>query len=402
MSEYPDSLKAQYTISMPPRVLFGIDTTNQIGAEAKSLFLKKALIITDPVLAKTRLIDRVKKSLQVDGMEVDIYSKVETEPTNQSIVDAARYAKTQEFDFVVGLGGGSSMDTAKSVAASLTNPEPLDEYLFGRKTLTKPSVPIFTVPTTAGTGAETTEYTVFIVKGGVKSYLYSRYIAPTVAIVDPIMSSTMPPKLTAATGTDALCHAIESIISNAANPITMPLALQAVKLLSSNLRAAYQHGDNMEARRNMALGALVASFSEKNALDVETHAIGHMIGPLYKQPHGMACGLTLPYVMEHNLPAVPEKLAMIAEAMGEDVRSLSAIQAGYKAVCAVKRLLEEVKVPQSLKEIGVEKDDIPKLVQTAMTDAGIIAFSPCFNVKATSGTYTQLLTNMWEGNIGQR
>ena len=151
----------------------------------------------------------------------------------------------------------------------------------------------------------------------------------------------------------------------------------------------------------MALGALVASFSEKNALDVETHAIGHMIGPLYRQPHGVACGLTLPYVMEHNLAAAPEKLMMIAEAMGEDTRSISTREAGYKAIYAVKSLLEEVKIPLSLREIGVERNDVPKLVETAMTDPGITAFSPCFNVKATTETYTQLLTKIWEGDIGR-
>ena len=402
MSEIFDPLRAQYTVMMPPRVIFGVDATKQIGTEAKSLFLKKGLIVTDPNLAKTPLVDRVKKPLQDEGLDVEVYHKIEAEPTDESITEAAKYTKGGDFDFVVGLGGGSSMDHAKSIAASLTNSAPINEYLAGTKTLEKPAVPIFTVPTTAGTGAEITEYAVFAVKETmVKSYLYSRFIQPSVAIVDPLMSMTMPPKLTASTGVDALCHATESIMSNQANPITIPLALQATRLISSNLRTAFYQGNNLEARRNMALGALIGPFSEKNALDVEAHAIGHMIGPLYKQPHGIACGLTLPYVMEHNLPVIPEKLRMIAEAMGEDIHGVSLREAGYRAVYAVKHLLEDLKLPLSMKEIGVQKDDIQKLADLEMSNPGLTPFHPLLNVKPTKETYVQLLTKIWQGDLGK-
>jgi alcohol dehydrogenase len=395
------SLK-DFILQMPNRVIFGINTITQIGSEVKKLGLKKGVIITDAGIRSAGLVDKVKQPLEKESISVEIYDKVEPEPSIFSVERTLTFVKEKKPDFLIGLGGGSAMDTAKAVSVLVNNPgDPEDYYAGGKKEFERPGIPCIAVPTTSGTGAEVTWDAVVIARDGMKAFFEHQYIRPNLAIVDPVMSSTMPPRLTASTGIDALSHAVESSLTRLTNPITQALALRSISLISNNLRTAVYHGSDMEARYNMSLATLTEALSETNAGDVEAHAIGHLIGSLYKIPHGTACGIALPYVMEYNIVVSVDRLKLIAEAMGEKVNNLSKKEAAYKAVYAVKELISDVGLPTSMKEVGIDKRDIPKLAEQLLTIPTIKVFFDYFTVRTTTKEDAiKLLEKIWEGKIG--
>jgi alcohol dehydrogenase len=260
------------------------------------------------------------------------------------------------------------MDVAKAAAVLSRNEgDPEDYFAGGKREFARPGIPCIMIPTTAGTGAEITWDAVVKDKTGIKAVFEHAYVMPTLAIVDPTMSASMPPRLTASSGVDALSHAIESSLTKFTNPITFALALQSIRLISENLRTAVYHPNNLEARYNMALATLTEAFSEMNAGDVEAHGFGHLIGSVYRIPHGVACGLALPHAMEFNVVVSADRLAAIAEAMGVDTTGLTLRQAAYAAVDAVSELIEDVGLPTTLKEVGIKKEDLPKLAEQAVT-----------------------------------
>jgi alcohol dehydrogenase len=396
-------LKRTFELQMPSRVIFGIGTIERVGSEAKSMKAQNVLIVTDVGVAKAGLADKVKEPLIKEGLKVEVWDQVEPEPTINSVERLLRYVKQGEFDVLIGVGGGSSMDVAKAVSVLVNNPgDPEDYFAGGKKEFTNVGVPCITIPTTAGTGAEITWDAVIKDRTGMKAFYEHRYIRPTLAIVDPTMSSGMPPRLTASTGIDALSHAIESVLTRNTNLITMALALQSIRLISANLRTAVYHGNNLEARYNMALATLTEAFSETNAGDIEAHAIGHLIGSVYRIPHGMACGIALPYAMEFNIAVSADRLALIADAMGEDVRGLTPREAAYKGIYAVRQLIEDVGLPVTLKEIGVKKEEIPKLAEDMLTIPWIKVFFDYFTIREmTKENAIELLENIWEGKLGK-
>lgn len=406
MSELYEPLRT-FQIQCPARVIFGVGAVNQLGTEIKRLGVKNGLIVTDPGVPKAGLLEKAKGPLEKEGLKVDVYDKVEPEPPITSIERLLNLAKESKYEYFIGLGGGSSMDTAKAVSVLLNNPgSPEDYFAGGKKEFSKPGVPCVTVPTTAGTGAEITWDSVVKDRQGIKAFFEHAYIRPNLAIVDPIMSSTMPPRLTASTGIDALCHAVESTLTKVTNPFTRAVALESIRLISRSLRTAVYQGNNIEARYNMALATTLEAYSEGNAGDIEAHAIGHLLGSFYKIPHGTACGLPLPYAMEHNIVIMPDRLKLIAEAMGEDTYGLTEKEAAYSGIHAVKKLIVDVGLPTTLleasKEYGIKKDDLPKLAKNMVTIPWIKVFFDFFTIRAmTEDIALQLLTKMWDGNIGE-
>jgi len=389
---------------MPSRVIFGINTIERVGAEAKRLNAQNVLIVTDPGLSKPPLIDKVREPILTEDLKVEVWDRVEPEPTIICVEKLLEHIRRGKFDLVVGLGGGSSMDVAKAAAVLMNNPgDPEDYFAGGKREFTKPGIPCMAIPTTAGTGAEITWDAVIKDRNGMKAFFEHQFVRPTVAIVDPVMSSGMPPRLTASTGIDALAHAIESSLTRRANPITQALALQAIRLISRNLRTAVYHGNNIEARYNMALAALTEAFSETNAGDIEAHAFGHLIGSVYRIPHGMACGIVLPYAMEYNIVIVADRLRLIAEAMGENVTGLTDREAAYKAIYAVRQLIEDIGLPTALKDMGVKKEEIPKLAETAVTCPWIKVIFDEFTFRApmTRENAIKMLESMCEGRLGK-
>jgi len=401
--EFYEPLRA-FELLLPSRVIFGIGTVARVGQEAQRLNAHKALIATDSGVSEAGLVGKVREPLLKKGLEIEVWDHVEPEPSVVNAEKLLNYCKPKKFDLLVGLGGGSCMDVAKVVAVLLNNPGKPDDYFYGgKKEFTKPGVPCIAVPTTAGTGAEVTMESIIKDRVGLKASFGHQSICPSVAIVDPIMSSTMPPRLTASTGIDALSHAVESALTRRANSITQALALQAIWLISRNLRIAVFHGSNMEARYNMALAALTTALSENNAGDIEAHAVGHLVGSVYHIPHGTACGIALPYAMEHNILILADRLKLIAEAMGEDVTGLNERAAAYKGIYAVRQLIEDVGLPTTLKELRVKKKDIPELAETMVTSPWITVFWDYYTFrKMTKENATELLERMWEGRLGKQ
>jgi alcohol dehydrogenase class IV len=400
LSGFIEPLKS-FELHMPSRVLFGLGIVEKIGAEAKMMKAQNVLIVTDLGVLKAGVASKVQESLLSEGIKTEVWDQVETEPSLSCIEKLLVHIAQGGFDLLIGVGGGSCMDAAKSAAVLARNEGlPEDYFAGGKKAFTNPPLPCITVPTTAGTGAEITWDAVIKDRTGIKAVFEHPFVMPTLTIVDPVMSASMPPKLTASSGIDALAHAIESSLTRFTNPITLALALQSIRLISSNLRTVVYQGNNIEARYNMALATLTEAFSEMNAGDIEAHGFGHLIGSIYKIPHGIACGIALPYAMEFNVVVSADRLALIAEAMGEDILGLPAREAAYKAVYAVKRIIEDVGLPTTLREVGVKREELPRLAEQAVTIPWIkVMFSYAVR-EMNKELAMKLLEDMWEGKLG--
>ena len=351
------------------RVLFGTGAREQTGIEARNLTGgTKCLIITDPGIAKACLANEIVDSLKGQGFSISICAAVEPEPSLSAYKAVLTIAKKEQPDVIVGIGGGSSLDTSKTVARALINPGALEKFI--NREFPKPGVPLITIPTTAGTAAEITpDSVVRLTDEKVKSCFYNT--RATVAIVDPLMTLTLPRKLTAATGLDTLSHAIESALSRMATPLTQALALESIRLVSENLRMATFAGTNLEARTNMAWATLLEGFSESNAGDVEGHAVAHVLGGYYKVHHGEACAIALPYCMKYNLPVNVPILARIARAMDHSISGTPRAMA-EKGIYAVYKLIREVEVSTSISRIEQARQaDIPALVHLYRTNPNI-------------------------------
>jgi len=378
----------------PRKITFGLNALDRIGSEAKFAGGEdRALIVSDPSLRVMGALNNVGDGLKKEGFEVEVYDEVEPEPRIEVVEKVAELARRDRFDVVIGVGGGSVMDTAKVASMSASNPGSVESY-FGVNLVKKRGAPLVCLPTTAGTGSEVTMYAVITV-GDEKRVITSPYIIPDVAVVDPMLTLTMPPNLTAGSGMDALSHAIESMISIEATPLTDAIALEAVKLIFDHLRTAYHKGTDLEARCHMSLAANMAGFPLCNAKMVLGHSISQTFGPPYGVPHGVSNGITLPYVMKFYVPAAADKLALIAKATGEDVKDLSAGQAATKAVKAVKMLADDLAIPSSLKDVGVPKDRLPALAELCLNRWP----RPNSPIKLTKENVLKVFEEVWGGRL---
>ncbi|MCD5398037.1 iron-containing alcohol dehydrogenase [candidate division NPL-UPA2 bacterium] len=357
-----------FTFRVAPKIIFGNGAVEKVGEEAKKWGGSKALLISDEGIAKAGLLKRVEEPLAKEGLEVAIFDRVEPEPWVETADEAGEMARKKNCDLIIGVGGGSCMDIAKAAAVLATNEDKAKDYQ-GLNKVPKPGLPKIMVPTTAGTGSEITFTSVLSNKepkgkGGINS----PYLFPELALLDPLLTLSMPSLITASTGMDALTHAIEAYTSLQATAITDTLALKAVTLLARNLPQAVAESQNVEVRENMLLGSLLAGIVLANAGVGAVHALAYPLGGLYRIPHGVANGLMLPYVMEFNLEKSLEKFAQVARAMGEEVESLSLREAAQRSVEAVTKLSEEVSVPQKIKklEAGIREKDFPQMAAAAM------------------------------------
>lgn len=319
------------------------------------------LIVTDPVVEKAGMVNAVKTELRSD-FDTVTYNRVEPEPRLELAEDLASSAREIRPNVILGIGGGSVLDLAKIASVMVTNDGSVSDYCQGIlniETFRSKGQPTILIPTTAGTGSEVSN-TSMLVAGGRKIFLRSRLLFPEIAIVDPQMTITMPQKVTAATGLDALSHAIEGLMSTNSSSLTDALALASVELISQNLAKAYQDGSDINARTAMSLAAVMAGLV-LNAGMVVGHSIAYTIATRYNLSHGVSCAIPLPYVMAYNLSACIDKLRKIATAFGRNVEGLTAEIAAEKSVEAVKQLVQEVGVPTDLRSIGVQKAILPNL-----------------------------------------
>ncbi len=340
-----------------------------VANEAKGRGFKKALVCSDPDLIKFGVTKKVTDVLDGAGLAYELFSDIKPNPTIQNVQAGVEAFKKSGADYLVAIGGGSSMDTAKAVGIIINNPEFADvRSLEGVAPTKKPSVPIIAIPTTAGTAAEVTiNYVITDTEKDRKMVCVDPHDIPVVAVVDPDMMSTMPKSLTAATGMDALTHAIEGYITKGAWTLSDMFHLKAIEIISESLRGAVEN--TPEGREGMALGQYVAGMGFSNVGLGIVHSMAHPLGALYDTPHGIANAIILPTVMEYNAPTTGEKYRDIAKAMGvKGTENMSQEEYRKAAVDAVKQLSKDVGIPDNLKDI-VKPEDIPFLAQSAYDDA---------------------------------
>jgi alcohol dehydrogenase class IV len=381
----------------PAKIVTGDGSAQGLGAQAKALGITKAVLVTDKVLhEKTEFVTTAVADLKASGVNVEVFDDVEPDPLVDTARRSAEFARRFTPNGIVGLGGGSPLDIAKATAAILANETPLEE-MWGVGNVPKPALPMVLLPTTAGTGSEVTPNCILTdVKpdgSHMKKGIVSPHILARTAIVDPLLTVTAPPSVTAASGMDALTHAIETYVSKSAQPITLPLALEAIRLIGKYLRRAVANGSDLEARRNMANASMLAGVAFANGFLGGVHAIAMAMGGQFNVPHGVANALMLPYVMEFNEMAATEKFAGIAEALGESLEGLSEREAAHRATFAVHQLVTDVGLPHVLADVKISEDRISALAEESFGNQRLLKNNP-------RATIVQDITRILESAAG--
>ncbi|MBS7614986.1 iron-containing alcohol dehydrogenase [Candidatus Bathyarchaeota archaeon] len=364
-----------HSFQLPKKILFGVKSSENVGLEAKALGGKTAFLVTDKNLEKTGVPAKIEGSLVSQGFEVEIFDEVEPEPVLEVAENVASTARRKKYDTIIGVGGGSVLDMAKVAAMASKNPGPMRNYV-GVDLVKNPGVPSILLPTTSGTGSEVTNVAVLtIAEDELKTSIISPHLFCNVAIVDPSLTYSLPPRLTASTGMDALSHALEALISVNANSITDSLAFEAIKLIFVNLPKAYKSSDP-ESREGMSLGSLIAGMSFGNAGVCLGHAAAYTFAVSHKVSHGTSCGLVLPYVFRFCASAIPWKLPRIAEAVGIETESLGIEETGLAISEAILGLMDKLQMPKRLRDLNIPQRDLPKLAEKLLTFSRLIKRTP--------------------------
>ena len=365
-----------YEFRVPPVIITGAGCSRRVGAVARELGGTRALIVTGKVIRRLGYAERVKGYLEGAGLRAEIFDGVLREPEVEFVEDGFRAFEEAGCDIVVGLGGGSPMDTAKAIAVLATCGGSIRDYE-GLNRVPRPKGRLILMPTTSGSGSEVSMYSIITdVERMRKMVIKSPNIVADAAVCDPVFTLTVPPDLTMGTGLDALTHAIEGYVSRRAQPITDRIALAAIGLISENLRRAWADGGDLEARSNMMVGATLAAMCHSNSSVALVHGMSRPLGANFHLPHGLSNAVLLPVVMEFSYVGNPRKYADIAAAMGERVDGLSPVDAARRSVAAVRRLCAAVKAP-SLGEVA-PRDEVIELAPKMAEDA-IASGSPANN-----------------------
>ena len=369
-------MEKTYAICLPNTLIFGNGAVEKVGEKVKELGKRKSLIITDKGIVGAGLLEKVLIPLEQTGVEAQIFDQIEPNPRDYTVVKAFEFGKKKGCEVIIGLGGGSSIDAAKAVGVLMTNPGSLQDYLRGTA-VKNPLPPLIAIPTTAGTGTEATQFSVVTdTERSFKMGIGSPFLMPKVGIVDSSLMESMPPLLTAATGMDALTHAIEAFVSVNAQPFSDAMALHAIFLIGRYLRPSVANGANREARSEMAMASTLAGVAFSNAGVGLVHAMAHPLGGRFDVPHGVANAILLPPIMHFNLIARLEKFGRVAQALGEKAEGMSAVEAGKKAVEAVRQLSADIGIPGRLSDAGVKEEGIPQLAADALNMKRALACNP--------------------------
>ncbi len=356
-----------FTVTQPTRLQFGAGTVQDLGKTVKDFNGTKVLLVVDPGLVKAGLLERLTAPLEQEGIPFTVYDEIDPEPGLKLADKGCAIAQEAGCDCVVGAGGGSAMDVAKATAILLTNGGKAVDYL-GLGLIKKPGVPKIMVPTSAGTGAEVTFTAVFInEETGSKGGINGDPLYPDAAILDPELTLTLPAKVTAYTGIDALTHALEAYTSTQAHTISEMYSLEAIDLIARNLPAACSNGGNLQARSAMLMGSLLGGKALATAGVGLVHAMAYPMGGMFGVPHGLANAVLLPYVVQYNLPGNYEKFALLAEVLGQNTEGLSRRDAASLCVEALYDLNTDVGIPATLKDLEIPLDKIPEMAEIALT-----------------------------------
>jgi alcohol dehydrogenase class IV len=374
-------MRQQWGFSTAGEIIFGQNSVRRLGHAVGELGAKSVLVVTDENLAAAGVLDKALDSLREAGVAFDVFDGGEAEPRVEAALACIEAARATNPEAVVGLGGGSNIDVAKTTATVLKWGKGPADY-FGENKVPGPIMPMVAVSTTAGTGAAVSPVAVLTdVERNLKIGISSNYLRPRVAIYDPVLTISCPPKVTAESGMDALVHAIEAYTCIDYHALPVPpeqpvaywgkfpladtLAERAIQIIGANLRRAVYEGRSLAAREAMHLGTLMASMAFSNAGAAAVHALQYPIGTLTHTSHGLGNALLLPYVMEYNLPARPQAFADIAQWLGEDMEGLSLWEAAERSVEAAQRLKADIGIPMRLRDIGVTEQQLPTIAQAA-------------------------------------
>lgn len=358
-----------YKFFMPAISLMGADCLKDAGDQVGELGFKKALIVTDKVLGQIGIVKKVTDVLDNKNIEYAIYDETKPNPTVKNVNDGLALLKEKECDFVISLGGGSAHDCAKGIALLATNGGEIKDYE-GVDKSKKPQLPMVGINTTAGTGSEMTLFAIITdEERHIKMALVDKHLTPIIAVNDPMLMLAMPKSLTAATGMDALTHAIEAYVSTSATPITDACAEKAIELISNYLVNAVENGQDVEARDMMAYAEYLAGMAFNNASLGYVHAMAHQLGGFYNLPHGVCNAILLPHVQEYNKATSASRLAKIAKIMGGNIEGLTDEQGAYLCIDMIKSLSQTIGIPEGLGVLGVKESDFETLATNALNDA---------------------------------
>ena len=408
---YTQGYKYKYDLTLKydqvKKILLGQEASLETGKQLKNMGSKRTLIVTDPNVHTFGLLDGLVDSVTKSGIGFEIYEDISNEPTMDNIVKAVEFSrKDGNFDSVVAIGGGSVLDTSKMVASMFTNPGEPAEYLTPVEDKFKvPGLPKILIPTTGGTGSEVSNMSVVIEKDTMyKTWAASSNLLADMALVDPKLNVSAPPRTTAASGMDALAHNIEGFISKEANPISDGMALQASYLISHSLRTAYNDPSNIEARTAMStaamLGGMVITFPWVAGPSILGHCLGEAFGPKYGAIHGVAVGMALPYILDYNIPPSYTRISELSSIFdirpkGIDARTLARMIPGK-----IIELLRDLEMPTTLREINFPKTDIETFADYIFESRQKLYDLPRFNPRRLSKENTRrLIKNMYEGNF---
>lgn len=361
--------KTIFTVHSPGTIVYGRDSFEEVGEYAKKLG-SKALIISDPIMDSLGFVNKCHALLKTQGIEVVSYIGVTTEPDDTYVAEGLQLLQKENCDVIISVGGGSCIDTAKAIAVVATNGGYIGDYMKMAKVAAVAPIPHIAIPTTAGTGSEATDATVITnTKSDVKMMIKQPAFMPTIAIVDPILTITSPPAITAATGIDALSHAIESYLSRLAHPYSNVLALSAMELIVNNIIRVYEHGDDVDAREAMSLGSMQAGLSFSNASVALVHGMSRPIGALFHVPHGISNAMLLPAVLDYSKDACIDRLAGLGQFFNKTKERLSQEELAQLAITSIKDMCKYMKIG-NLKQWGIEEQAyyqaIPKMAEDAL------------------------------------
>ena len=389
----------EFVFKLPTRIVFGQGASTRLGPLCREFGAEKVMVVTDRVIGASQGFQGILKGLEEDGIDYQVYDQVVPEPPVETVDAAADSLKKIGYGMVIAVGGGSSIDTSKAICALATNEGSARDYLFGgSRTLTHRPLPLVAVPTTAGSGSEVTAASVLSdEQRGIKLSITHDWLIPlvavdpndipTLAIIDPELMLSMPRGLTAATGMDALTHAVEAYVSRNASPVSDAMAVASISRIGASLRLAASDPENMEARSEMAIASVLAGAAFVNGGLGAVHGISQAIGGVAHVSHGVANALLLPYVCRRNLPGTQERFATIARLLGERTEQLTLSQAAEAAVNAIEQLQSDLRLPSKRSQVGVTREMFPEIVKGAM-EYRLMGLNP---VKLTEQDVTEIL-----------
>ena len=358
-----------YGFYIPTVSLMGVGCSKEAGEQAKALGATNLLIVTDAGLTKLGVADIIKGYIEAAGLKAVIFDGSEPNPTDTNVHDGVKVYQDNKCDGIVSLGGGSSHDCGKGIGMVIGNGGHIRDFEGVNKS-GKPMPPFLAINTTAGTASEMTRFCIITnTDTHVKMAIVDWRCTPNIAINDPLLMVGMPPALTAATGMDALTHAVEAYVSTIATPITDACAIKAIELVARYLSPAVANGDDLEARDKMAYAEYLAGMAFNNASLGYVHSMAHQLGGFYNLPHGVCNAILLPAVSQYNLIACPQRFADIAVALGENISGLSVTEAAEKAISAIRKLSASIGIPTGLKALNVKEEDLKIMAENAKKDA---------------------------------